>query len=56
MEASRWRRESSAWRFIFAPAARPHRRLQGFQRPMAEGIKLLHTVQDVYLCKEVTVA
>jgi fructose-bisphosphate aldolase, class I len=29
---------------------------KAFQRPMAEGIKLLNTVQDVYLCKEVTVA
>jgi class I fructose-bisphosphate aldolase len=29
---------------------------KAFQRPMAEGVKLLNTVQDVYLCKEVTVA
>jgi class I fructose-bisphosphate aldolase len=29
---------------------------KAFQRPMAEGIKLLNTIQDVYLCKEVTVA
>ncbi|HWA72427.1 MAG TPA: class I fructose-bisphosphate aldolase [Polyangiaceae bacterium] len=29
---------------------------KAFQRPMAEGAKLLHTIQDVYLCKEVTVA
>jgi class I fructose-bisphosphate aldolase len=29
---------------------------KAFQRPMAEGIKLLNAVQDVYLCKEVTVA
>ncbi|HVU38316.1 MAG TPA: class I fructose-bisphosphate aldolase [Opitutales bacterium] len=29
---------------------------KAFQRPMAEGIKLLNSVQDVYLCKEVTVA
>jgi class I fructose-bisphosphate aldolase len=29
---------------------------KAFQRPMDEGIKLLNTVQDVYLCKEVTVA
>ena len=29
---------------------------KAFQRPMAEGIKLLHAIQDVYLCKEVTVA
>jgi len=27
-----------------------------FQRPMAEGIKLLNAIQDVYLCPEVTVA
>ncbi len=29
---------------------------KAFQRPMAEGIKLLNSIQDVYLCKEVTVA
>lgn len=29
---------------------------KAFQRPMAEGAKLLHTIQDVYLCKEVTLA
>ena len=29
---------------------------KAFQRPMEEGVKLLNTVQDVYLCKEVTVA
>ena len=29
---------------------------KAFQRPMAEGAKLLHTIQDVYLSKEVTVA
>jgi class I fructose-bisphosphate aldolase len=29
---------------------------KAFQRPMAEGAKLLNTVQDVYLCKDVTVA
>lgn len=27
-----------------------------FQRPMADGIKLFHLIQDVYLCKEVTIA
>lgn len=27
-----------------------------FQRPLAEGIKLFHQIQDVYLCKEVTIA
>jgi len=29
---------------------------KAFQRPMKEGVKLLHTVQDVYLTKEVTIA
>jgi class I fructose-bisphosphate aldolase len=29
---------------------------KAFQRPFEEGVKLLHTVQDVYLCKEVTIA
>jgi class I fructose-bisphosphate aldolase len=29
---------------------------KAFQRPMAEGAKLLHTIQDVYLAKEITVA
>jgi class I fructose-bisphosphate aldolase len=29
---------------------------KAFQRPMAEGIKLLNTIQDVYLCEGVTVA
>ncbi|HLV64467.1 MAG TPA: class I fructose-bisphosphate aldolase [Polyangiaceae bacterium] len=29
---------------------------KAFQRPMDEGAKLLHAIQDVYLCKEVTVA
>ncbi|MBI3323317.1 MAG: class I fructose-bisphosphate aldolase [Candidatus Omnitrophica bacterium] len=29
---------------------------KAFQRPMAEGVKLLNGIQDVYLCKEVTVA
>jgi class I fructose-bisphosphate aldolase len=29
---------------------------KAFQRPMAEGVKLLNAVQDVYLCKDVTVA
>jgi len=29
---------------------------KAFQRPMAEGVKLLNAVQDVYLCREVTVA
>ncbi len=29
---------------------------KSFQRPMKEGIKLLNTIQDVYLCKDVTIA
>ncbi|MGE0455844.1 MAG: class I fructose-bisphosphate aldolase [Vicinamibacteria bacterium] len=29
---------------------------KAFQRPKAEGIKLLNAIQDVYLCKDVTVA
>ena len=29
---------------------------KAFQRPMAEGAKLLHTIQDVYLSKDVAVA
>ena len=29
---------------------------KAFQRPMAEGVKLLNTVQDVYLAKDITVA
>jgi len=29
---------------------------KAFQRPMKEGVKLLNAIQDVYLCKEVTVA
>lgn len=29
---------------------------KAFQRPMEEGVKLLHAIQDVYLCKDVTVA
>lgn len=29
---------------------------KAFQRPMAEGIDLLHAIQDVYLCSEVTIA
>lgn len=29
---------------------------KAFQRPMTEGVKLLNTIQDVYLCKEITVA
>ena len=29
---------------------------KAFQRPMADGIKLLNAIQDVYSCKEVTIA
>lgn len=29
---------------------------KAFQKPMADGVKLLNAIQDVYLCKEVTVA
>ena len=29
---------------------------KAFQRPMADGVKLLNAIQDVYLCKDVTVA
>lgn len=29
---------------------------KAFQRPMEEGVKLLNTIQNVYLCKDVTVA
>jgi class I fructose-bisphosphate aldolase len=29
---------------------------KAFQRPMEDGIKLLNTIQDGYLCKEVTIA
>jgi class I fructose-bisphosphate aldolase len=29
---------------------------KAFQRPMQEGVQLLNAIQDVYLCKEVTVA
>lgn len=29
---------------------------KAFQRPMNEGIELLHAIQDVYLCNEVTIA
>jgi class I fructose-bisphosphate aldolase len=29
---------------------------KAFQRPMAEGVKLLNLIQDVYLCKEITIA
>jgi class I fructose-bisphosphate aldolase len=29
---------------------------KAFQRPLAEGVKLLNAIQDVYLCEEVTIA
>ena len=29
---------------------------KAFQKPLSEGIRLLHAIQDVYLCKEVTIA
>jgi class I fructose-bisphosphate aldolase len=29
---------------------------KAFQRPMAEGIELLHAIQDVYLSDEITIA
>lgn len=29
---------------------------KAFQKPLKDGVNLLHTIQDVYLCKEITVA
>jgi class I fructose-bisphosphate aldolase len=29
---------------------------KAFQKPLADGVKLLNAIQDVYLCKDVTVA
>ncbi len=29
---------------------------KAFQKPMAEGVQLLQAIQDVYLCREVTIA
>jgi class I fructose-bisphosphate aldolase len=29
---------------------------KAFQRPFDEGVKLLNAIQDVYLCKEITIA
>jgi class I fructose-bisphosphate aldolase len=29
---------------------------KAFQKPMSEGVELLHAIQDVYLCEDVTVA
>ncbi len=27
-----------------------------FQKPMEEGVKIFHAIQDVYLCKEIDIA
>jgi len=29
---------------------------KAFQKPMKDGVKLLHTIQDVYLCNDITIA
>jgi fructose-bisphosphate aldolase, class I len=29
---------------------------KAFQKPLADGVQILHAIQDVYLCKEVTIA
>ncbi len=29
---------------------------KSFQKPMKDGVELLHAIQDVYLCKEITIA
>lgn len=29
---------------------------KSFQKPMKEGVELLHAIQDVYLCKDITIA
>ena len=29
---------------------------KAFQKPLKEGVKILHTIQDVYLCKEIHIA
>jgi class I fructose-bisphosphate aldolase len=29
---------------------------KAFQKPMKEGVQILNAIQDVYLCKEVTLA
>ena len=29
---------------------------KAFQRPMVDGVRLLNAIQDVYLCKDVTIA
>jgi len=38
-----------------AAAHRLDQRTQGVPAPMAEGVKLLNSIQDVYLSKEVTI-
>ena len=35
---------------------RTHARRKAFQRPMKEGVKLLNTIQDVYLDKSIGLA
>ncbi len=42
-------------------AGRPYlptgdRVLRAFQRPLADGVKILNTIQDVYLDKSITIA
>ena len=34
----------------------PDQRPQAFQRPMADGVKLLNLIQDVYLDESITIA
>jgi class I fructose-bisphosphate aldolase len=29
---------------------------KAFQKPMKDGVQILNTIQDVYLCKDVTLA
>jgi class I fructose-bisphosphate aldolase len=29
---------------------------KAFQKPLKDGIKILNTIQDIYMCKEVTLA
>jgi len=29
---------------------------KAFQKPVKDGVELLHAIQDVYLCKDVTIA
>ena len=67
MNGSLWRRHLLG---VFGPLVargrRPARQEDGgmgpisgrkaFQKPMKDGVELLNAIQDVYLCKEVTVA